>query len=50
VLLYHAVEAPLIAAGVRISKQLAHRNFAPDAESRRADPVARIRPALGRST
>jgi len=50
VLLYHAVEAPLIAAGVRISKRLAHRNFAPDAGSRRADPVARIRPALGRST
>lgn len=50
VFLYHAVEAPLIAAGVRISKQLAQSRFVPDAGSRRADPVANIPAALGRST
>jgi peptidoglycan/LPS O-acetylase OafA/YrhL len=50
VLLYHTVEAPLIAAGVRVSEKLMHRFYALGVSSHSAEPAAQICPDLGSST
>jgi peptidoglycan/LPS O-acetylase OafA/YrhL len=50
VLLYHTVEAPLIAAGVRVSEKLMRRSHALGVSSHAAEPVAQIWQDLGRST
>jgi len=50
VLLYHTVEAPLIAAGVRVSEKLMHRSYTLGVNSHSAKPAAHICPDLGRSS
>jgi peptidoglycan/LPS O-acetylase OafA/YrhL len=50
VLLYHTVEAPLIAAGVKVSQKLMHGSFARGVNGHSAKPAAQIFPDLSRSS
>jgi peptidoglycan/LPS O-acetylase OafA/YrhL len=46
-LLYHTVEAPLIAAGVKVSEKLMHRSYALGVSSHSAEPAAQNLSGLG---
>jgi peptidoglycan/LPS O-acetylase OafA/YrhL len=50
VLLYHTVEAPLIAAGVKVSQKLMHGSFSRGVNGHSAEPAAQIFPDLSRSS
>jgi peptidoglycan/LPS O-acetylase OafA/YrhL len=49
-LLYHTVEAPLIAAGVTVSQKLMHGSTARGVDGHSAEPAAQILPDLSRSS
>jgi hypothetical protein len=49
-LLYHTVEAPLIAAGVTVSQKLMHGSTARGVNGHSAEPAAQILPDLSRSS
>lgn len=48
VLLYHTVEAPMIAAGVKVSQKLTRRSFALEVNAHSGKPGAQILPDLSR--